>query len=548
MTRAMPSLSRSIRRLLALDDGTLDGHAAVFERLVDDSPSVDRQPLDAELSVFWAQVAAEYAWRNHPGSFASDVLERRVAALAPPVSPEQRAPGGVPEHVLHVLTTAYPIGGHTRLAWRWIEADAERTSSVVLTRQGRHPVPAELRAAASGAGGTVRELGAQRCALAQAEALRERMADADVVVLHVHPYDALPIIALAGWAGRPPTILVNHADHVFWLGVSVADVVVCVRGSGSRLAQERRGVASEAIALLPIPIAMPGAPAGRDATRAGLGATDRTVIALSVASAYKFAARDGLDFVATAGRLLDRLPELMVLAAGPAPTGSWAAAATATGGRLRALGVRREIEPLYAAADVYLDSFPFASLTSLLEAASHGLPLVALKSFAADTDVLRGDGPGLDETVLATDAVEEYEAIVEALVRDPAYRTEVGRRTREAIGSWSGEGWPDRLASTYRHARTRRAAGAATLQPVPPARTILDERLAELGRSPGLAAAIGALLPSLPARQRWRVGGALWLAGGPPPLGAFVPDRLRKPLRAIEPLWRAAIALSRKVS
>ena len=49
------------------------------------------------------------------------------------------------------------------------------------------------------------------------------MAKADLVVLHAHNIDTIPMFALAGMKNRPRTVLLNHADHSFWLGVDFVD-------------------------------------------------------------------------------------------------------------------------------------------------------------------------------------------------------------------------------------------------------------------------------------------------------------------------------------
>ena len=71
------------------------------------------------------------------------------------------------------------------------------------------------------------------------------MARADIVVLHVHNMDVVPMIALAGLENRPPSMMVNHGDHQFWLGSGVVDLIVSTRDSGRQLGIDRRGVTPE---------------------------------------------------------------------------------------------------------------------------------------------------------------------------------------------------------------------------------------------------------------------------------------------------------------
>ena len=53
------------------------------------------------------------------------------------------AGGDGPERVLHVITECAAVGGHSRMAWRWIERDEDRLPTLALTRH-RAEVPAPL--------------------------------------------------------------------------------------------------------------------------------------------------------------------------------------------------------------------------------------------------------------------------------------------------------------------------------------------------------------------------------------------------------------------
>ena len=74
----------------------------------------------------------------------------------------------------------------------------------------------------------------------------------------------------------------------------------------------------------------------------------------------------------------------------------------------RALGTRHEIGSIYAAADIYLDSYPFSSLTSMLEAGQRGLPLLSLGSADPQLDVLGFDDPATDGLPIRFRAEDEY--------------------------------------------------------------------------------------------------------------------------------------------
>lgn len=72
--------------------------------------------LDDAAVLEIARAASEWSCMNHPGVFASRVLEsalRDVGRRQLSGGPPWRV-GGSRRRVLHVLTVAHPIGGHTR--------------------------------------------------------------------------------------------------------------------------------------------------------------------------------------------------------------------------------------------------------------------------------------------------------------------------------------------------------------------------------------------------------------------------------------------------
>ena len=83
-----------------------------------------------------------------------------------------------------------------------------------------------------------------------------------------------------------------------------------------------------------------------------------------------------LDFVDVATSVLKRVPNAVVLAVGVRPDERWEAAAAKVGNRLRAVGIRDDVERFHEIADLYVEGFPLGSTTALLEAGLAGIPLV----------------------------------------------------------------------------------------------------------------------------------------------------------------------------
>jgi hypothetical protein len=94
-----------------------------------------------------------------------------------------------------------------------------------------------------------------------------------------------------------------------------------------------------------------------------------------------------------------------------------------------------------AAADIYIDSYPFCSPTSLLESAAYGTPVVAFQPEPEELEMMYAECPWLpDEDYTARDAGQLVE-LVESLAGDCARRLDLSARlldgmTRHFPAAW----------------------------------------------------------------------------------------------------------------
>ncbi|MFP5369221.1 MAG: hypothetical protein ACLGI3_00495, partial [Actinomycetes bacterium] len=325
---------------------------------------------DIENTLRAATGAANYAWLA-PVGLLSDLRLERIVVHAVRGSGSVTVDGDRRSgRVLHVLTEAYSVGGHTRLAWRWMSRD-DRPSDVVLTNQ-RGPVPDRLVEAVRSAGGDLHDLRAAAPGLLhRAQALRQLMDGADLVVLHVHPYDAVALAAVNLPGLRPPVIYENHADLSFWLGVAGADLVCDLRSDARALDTDLRGVAAERIGVLPMPVdAMPSSSGGD--LRLQLGIDPDAVVALTVSADWKMAASWGRGMHSVVDRLLYWTPKLSVVLVGATPSAEWSRLSARYPGRVFPVGTVPDPAPWFDLADVYIESYPTRAGTSPLEAAVLG--------------------------------------------------------------------------------------------------------------------------------------------------------------------------------
>jgi glycosyltransferase involved in cell wall biosynthesis len=351
-----------------------------------------------------------------------------------------------PGDILHVLSEAHSVGGHTRLAWRWMRAHRGVRHSVALTTS-RGRVPDALIEAVRASGGTIHRLAESGSSLLDvARKLRALALSAGLVVLHIHPYDATAVLALSNRTRGPKTIFVNHADHVFWVGVGAADVVANVRPVGESLCVERRGIEPSRMALLPVPIDAPDRKLDRAEAKRELGLAHDAPLFLTVANAYKLEPLDGLGYLDLLPTIMARVPRAELVVVGADENERWKNASGRAGGRIRAVGFREDLQRFQAAADVYVDSYPVSSLTSFLESARFGMPVVRAQLGPRETNIFDVDDHFLDPHVLVGRSVDELVAILNALVDDPSACVRRGEMSARAIIDGHGpEAWSRQL-------------------------------------------------------------------------------------------------------
>jgi glycosyltransferase involved in cell wall biosynthesis len=177
-------------------------------------------------------------------------------------------------------------------------------------------------------------------------------------------------------------------------------------------------------------------PQARAETRAGLGFSERDLVAIFVGSEWE---RKGLRFAIEGVARTERW-QLLVLGQGDERTYRELAASRNASQRVHFLGARPKPNPYFASADAFLlptfyEAFPLVSL----EAAASGLPL--LVSRVSGVEDLIDDGVNgwfVDRDT--NDIAERLDALT-----DPALRRAIAAAARKSI---DGYGW-DRVVDSY---------------------------------------------------------------------------------------------------
>lgn len=411
------------------------------------------------VAVALTQIAARYTFADNVGLFGSPRLERLLLEIGkripsvPPREPHRRF--GASQNILHVLSYGRPVGGDSRCVWRWMQEDRNNRHSVVITTQadfkGIYEVPEALKQSAENSGGFLRTLSAPTSKpLDQARELRMLCQETDVVVLHLFPYDVVPVLALAADCDSVKTIFVHHADHTFWVGASVACLIAHLRQQPPTFSERRRGLNPAHSSILPIPMVYAPSKLTREQAKQALGYGPDTILLLTIASPFKYSSPGRVGFLDLVAPVIAKFPQVVLIAVGPNHKGAWQRARVQSGGRIVPLGTRWDNDLLYAAADIYLDSVPFSSITSLLEAGSHGVPLLGYRLPEPDMALLGPGAPGLDGTMELAGDPQSYQSVLTRLITDPEFRRQRGQHVQTRILSLhSGSGWVEAVHNLY---------------------------------------------------------------------------------------------------
>ena len=452
MTNAVPVLDR-----LDLDPvvrEALEFRRAMFDWCLREARRASERGA-IEHALQWNVLAARLGCMDC-AVLASAELESNVLGFASrlPV-PAWRPTPGRPRRWLHVFSEAGPSAGHSAMAWRWMSLDPEPNRHSVVLLSQRTAVAEQLIDLVARRDGEVIRMDPDAPILARAERLRTyAWTEADIVILHVHPWEVVPTLAF-GIPGGPPVLLLNHSAHLFGVGSTIADLMINTRQSAQEdeWSSVYRGMGDRLVMLplvLPAPAWRVRTPELRADARRRLDVPADAPVLVTIGNSYKYTPLPGRDFLQVARTITSRRPNAYVLAAGVFEDARWQAARASTGGRIRAFGTQLDVTPFHAAADVYIEGFPMGSATALLEAAHHGLPCVLAPRSCPPpfgTDGAVYDEMGVDQPA----DVEEYIARALVLIDDEGVRQRTGQSFANSVERHhAGEAWLAKLDALKR--------------------------------------------------------------------------------------------------
>jgi hypothetical protein len=213
---------------------------AKVQIVLDEIKNMALESNDMRMSLSFGECYGGLLINNPIGLYRDDSLEKRFAQKADRLVP--RSNERLKNRILHVISTPYNHGGHTRLLERLVGFFPEK-SDVLVTRpyqpeKASLRLPKDITVYSSQQGFDLPEL-------------VKILSSYKTICLHIHPDDLKTAVAVAVAKRRsaPWVIFVNHADHAFSFGFYSADVVAEVSYFGLVLTRANRSAESSFLGI-----------------------------------------------------------------------------------------------------------------------------------------------------------------------------------------------------------------------------------------------------------------------------------------------------------
>lgn len=293
---------------------------------------------------------------------------------------------------LHVMTKTKAAGGHTSIVINWIKSSLHSTEkhSVFFTDQLKGNTPNILSDVVLQSNGEVL-YNNNTNKIKLFKTLRTVASNYEHIILHTHMDDVIPILAFGNQNFNRPVTFYNHADHLYWLGVSIIDHIYELSSDGADFTIENRGRLHSSVLPIPIEIIQKNESFELEDLKS-LNIHDNTKVIVTIASAHKFKSVQTIHFTQIAKQIVENVENTIFLIIGPSIKETiWKEIYDKTNGKVVPLGIKHRsfISKLIPRTDLYIDSYPYRSYTSFLEFASYGIPALSLDNRRNTLDVMK---------------------------------------------------------------------------------------------------------------------------------------------------------------
>ena len=343
-----------------------------------------------EEKINLAMIAADYATYHHTGYYFSTKLEKIFVDYAQSIKVELKN-DYKPNTFLHVLTTAFIGGGHTRVVEKWIEQSSNnQTHSVICINQEHFEIPEKLKNAVKEKKGELILLNKDNLKDRAIE-LRQISSEYEYIILHTHMEDPTALVAFGTEDFKRPIIFYNHADHMFWLDKSIIDKLATLREYADTLTIPKRNIKDSF--MLGVPIESKNRQIiDKKIAKEKLNLDINKKLIVSAGGSHKYTPMFRKSFVNYLLNIIKENDNLQIIIIGPDPKEKlWKQAYKKSNGIIKTIGqvdYNNGYFDYMNAADLVIDSWPMSGGTVMIDAISCNTPVLSLKNPIGQFDYL----------------------------------------------------------------------------------------------------------------------------------------------------------------
>jgi O-antigen biosynthesis protein len=404
-------------------------------------------------------VASTFAWENYAGMF----LDRRVEALLLRIAQHVNATFATEPRctadVGFLMTSIHTYGGHSKIAWRWMQLDREQRFQLVLIAQHGQKMPEQLTELVDAGRVTAVPLPSEIDVLQRIREARDQLAGASTLVMNIHPNDVVGAIAAACLRESVRIIYFDHAFFSFSLGMPNAHALCCTSPAAVAIATQERLISPEHLVWYRNSPEWLGQDIPNDGQviRERLGIPGDAPLLLSSGTEHKFYPVRGVGLLDLISPVLDQHPEAHLVIIGiRRPDRFQSALFTRHARRLHLIPPVSERELLHyvAACDIYLDSIPNHSGGTAQQAMLLSKPTLGYADPQTYRAHLAPQFFSVDDFSWIHFSKRSYQTDLEALIRRQTLRQERGSYLQAQVSSRiSEQDNLDSIHASYRKAR-----------------------------------------------------------------------------------------------
>jgi len=294
-------------------------------------------------------------------------MEKEILKLGRQVSGSYQVNENIDEKkVLVLVTQLFKYGGHSKLLTNYINKlhDLRKIITIAVSSQGTASIPEEILGLK--ARGIISEL----IIIDETEpsekirTLRKIVALNHEVFLFISQDDVITCAALS-FKYKPYTYFINHADHTFWLGVSVIDELIDFRQLGQEISLRKRGFKGLS-KILPLTL-NDRRVFDKAESRARLNLGEDDVVLVIMASAFKLRPDGEYNIFNVIKYALSQSNSVKFLIVGMTQDEYNRLSGINVPENVFCYGVLEDFSEVISAGDFVVDTFPLNSYMALLE-------------------------------------------------------------------------------------------------------------------------------------------------------------------------------------